>query len=563
MSRVNRRVTRAITLSLLTVFASTSGVAYADNALTVSPVASKGRPEVTTLTDGVKLFTNRDYFVSKLPAELVGLQFVRHHSLANDAIEFDVPAGKTVYILIDKPSESGDLRRQLAGDGWTLLSSTALLKKSEKSAGDMISVYSRTFAADDHFHGQVATTFGGGIVAADKIELRPTTHAAAASQPADDLPAVAADGPTTRVASRQVSIRALQIYKIDNGLMLGDSSEVTLTMTPDEEPHGVGLTFATGAGRQMQLARDDALRFIRLQYPNWYAKRAELTFEDKYTQHDGGSIGAALGTLILSAIEGFSIDPNVAITGDVSANGKVRAIGGVAAKLKGAIAAKCTITALPEDNYDQLVDGVIYNGQTLITDTQVIGIETLSAAVATVRQDRAADLNQAIADYAGLCEKLRAKPALLKTKETQTALAAIEKLSPQHYSAKILRQISLGKLPRTLSATASYYYISLAADPVMELFKSRDQAKRGAPPALPSAQIKKGVKDLRSLRSIASESSRPMLDAWVRFIEAVSALQEGKGAQDSVERARQSLLDEMARKQTDADLLQKMIKEGM
>ena len=41
----------------------------------------------------------------------------------------------------------------------------------------------------------------------------------------------------------------------------------------------------------MRLARDEALRYIRLTYPNWYADAAEISFEDKYVNHDGGSIG--------------------------------------------------------------------------------------------------------------------------------------------------------------------------------------------------------------------------------------------------------------------------------
>ncbi|MGC4032682.1 MAG: hypothetical protein QM754_13315 [Tepidisphaeraceae bacterium] len=517
---------------------------------------------MATLKEGSKLFTNREYFITKFPPELGGLQYVRHPSQSNEAIEFDVPAGKTVYVLINKPAESGELRKKLVDDGWTLLPTVVSFKRSERGQEETTSIYSRTYTTAEHFRGQPAGTLGGGIVVADRIELI-SAAGSASTQPTAERPTEVIAGPTTRPAARQVSIRALEIYRTDSGLMLGDSSEVTLTLTPGEKSHVVGLTFATGAGQQMQLARDDALRFIRLQYPNWYADRAELTFEDKYTQHDGGSIGTALGTLVLSAIEGFAIDPNVAITGDISANGKVRAIGGVAAKLKGAIAAKCHLTALPADNYEQLVDAVIYNGPSLITDTQVIAIDTLPSAIAAVRQDRAEAFNKSINDFDKIVEKLKTKPNSLHTKEIQDQLAAIEQQTPQHFSSKVLSLVASNKLPKTLSATASYYYISLAVDPVMDLFKSRDQGKRKATVALPSAVVKKGLKDLRSLRPIANENTRPMLDAWVRFIEAVSALQEGTGAQDSVERARQNLLDEMNRKQTDADLMQKMLKEGI
>ena len=118
-------------------------------------------------------------------------------------------------------------------------------------------------------------------------------------------------------------------------------------------------------------------------YPNWNVETAEISFEDKYTKHDGGSIGAAVGTMIMSVIQGFAIDPDLAITGDISANGKVRAIGGVSAKLHGAIASRCIIAAIPMENEGQLVDAVVYNGPQLVSDIQVIGI------VSPMHRDRA------------------------------------------------------------------------------------------------------------------------------------------------------------------------------
>ena len=89
-----------------------------------------------------------------------------------------------------------------------------------------------------------------------------------------------------------------------------------------------------------------------LSYPNWYVGQAEITFEDKHIAQDGGSIGTAIGTMILSCVQGFTIDPSVAITGDIGANGKTRNIGGVSAKIKGATASKCAVVAIPEDNLD-------------------------------------------------------------------------------------------------------------------------------------------------------------------------------------------------------------------
>src|SRR5258708_39311355 len=99
-------------------------------------------------------------------------------------------------------------------------------------------------------------------------------------------------------------------------------------------------------------------------------------------------MGAGIGTWILSMIHGFEIDPKVAITGDVTADSKIRKIGGVAAKIRGATAGGCNYVILPADNYEQVVDAMVYEGPGLVTDIQVIGAATLDEASALVRTER-------------------------------------------------------------------------------------------------------------------------------------------------------------------------------
>ena len=123
-------------------------------------------------------------------------------------------------------------------------------------------------------------------------------------RPADDEPKLHADnagdntpmaGPTTRVANQQATIKSLEVQTTDSGMMLGQTSEVVLTVTRGDTSQLTSVHFATPVGDEMLLARDEALRFIHLTYPNWYADKAELTFEDKYNGHNGGPIGAVFG----------------------------------------------------------------------------------------------------------------------------------------------------------------------------------------------------------------------------------------------------------------------------
>ena len=53
------------------------------------------------------------------------------------------------------------------------------------------------------------------------------------------------------------------------------------------------------------------------------------------------------------------------------------AIGGVVAKIRAATSSGAAIVALPADNYNQVADGLVYAGPTLLSNIQVIGIATL------------------------------------------------------------------------------------------------------------------------------------------------------------------------------------------
>lgn len=90
-----------------------------------------------------------------------------------------------------------------------------------------------------------------------------------------------------------------------------------------------------------------------------------------------------------------------------------------------------------------------------------------------------------------------------------------------------------------------------------------ERADSQAAKSVPSSVVRNGLASLRKLRPLADPSVRPLIDAWVRFIAAWNELQEGQDSPKEVEERRQSLLDEMAKENADADLMQKMLKEGI
>ena len=172
----------------------------------------------------------------------------------------------------------------------------------------------------------------------------------------------------------------------------------------------------------MGMVLDNVAPQLDVHYRLGGVEKIELSFEDKYTAKDGGSIGAAIGTLMLSMIQGFDIDPTVAITGDVTADAKVGRIGGVAAKLRGAADAGCTIVAVPSENYDQVKDAMVYEGTGIVMKVQVIGISTLDEAAAVCRSDRDAKLAHAINLFSQIQKSVKESPDYLYRTE------ALEKL---------------------------------------------------------------------------------------------------------------------------------------
>jgi hypothetical protein len=369
------------------------------------------------------------------------------------------------------------------------------------------------------------------------------------------------EGPAKDLVKTQGSIKALYVMEQDSGGMLGMASDLILTATPGEaKGDTIPVDFGTPVGPEMQLVLDDVLRVINHKYPLINVSRFEFTFEDKYTGHDGGSIGAALGTLMLSLIEGFDIDPQLAITGDVSAEGKIHAIGGVTAKLRGAKAAGCTLVAIPTENFEQLADTLIYSGTSAISDLQVIGVSSLEDASVIARVDRDAKLKRAIDLFGEVQQEIRNSPDYLQGSDAQTKLQHVLELAPQHFSAKLLLQVAQNKQRRRLTAGASEYYAFVALNSVLPAL---DEEKLVGQNHVMPAAMSQGLVALQKLRPISDLRIQPLIDACGELIQARSDFDMGSVTADLLKDKYRAFLEEMSKLQADTALMEKMLGEGV
>ncbi|MGE5590256.1 MAG: Lon family ATP-dependent protease [Bacillota bacterium] len=88
---------------------------------------------------------------------------------------------------------------------------------------------------------------------------------------------------------------------------------------------------------------------------------------------DGPSAGVAILTAILSAITGFPIRQNLAVTGEVSIQGRVKPVGGVFEKIFGAKQAGMKCVLLPAENLKELPSQV--------GGVELVGINTVEEAL--------------------------------------------------------------------------------------------------------------------------------------------------------------------------------------
>jgi len=135
---------------------------------------SGGGATIEKLTDGVAYFSNRKYTVSHVPPDLNGFSFVRGAGGKPSTATVTVPAGETVFLLLDsdKGSNQGTSARQcmerLNKEEWTRLDDLPVKERKNTP----IAVFRRSFAQSDRFT-VTSNDFSGVSVAAKALEIEP------------------------------------------------------------------------------------------------------------------------------------------------------------------------------------------------------------------------------------------------------------------------------------------------------------------------------------------------------------------------------------------------------
>ena len=124
---------------------------------------------------------------------------------------------------------------------------------------------------------------------------------------------------------------------------------------------GEGKLNVTGQlGDVMKESVQIALSVVKARFPELTDKFKEndlhIHVPDGSTPKDGPSAGITMTTALASLITGRSVSPHIAMTGEISLEGTVNAIGGLPEKLMAAERAGVTKVFIPKDNVEDLRD---------------------------------------------------------------------------------------------------------------------------------------------------------------------------------------------------------------
>jgi hypothetical protein len=302
------------------------------------------------------------------------------------------------------------------------------------------------------------------------------------------------------------------------------------------------------------------VRAVSLRYPLWEPGHIDISFGEKFVSHGGPSAGTAFGLLMLSTLEGFSIDPKCAVTGDITVDWKVRKVGGVTAKLRGATLDKCLYAAIPEDNEAAFADMPCIYGRSSLWNIQVLSIAKLQDAVAIARTDRSIELSEAIKLFADLQTQLaKNETSTLHNPETQTTLKRILALAPNHLSAKYLLKICDGSASETLSENGTLYQLSVIFYPYRLVLQHREGLDRTT---LPAYVTRLARRRLAALKPVANKTLRPLVADIAALISALDDFAGGNGSADDVVSRAQAVDARFATLGSDPDFAEKLVREG-
>lgn len=275
---------------------------------------------------------------------------------------------------------------------------------------------------------------------------------------------------STSGVQRQTQVNGLVVLSTGSDMIGGKVMEINATM------HSYGglsrADFTTEVAEDMMISKDEALRLAMIKVPDQkQGKRIRLSFDDKYSNKAGGSAGTAFCVAILSLLQDITLDPLVAMTGDITVDGDVQKVGGIGQKVRGATRAGMRFVGVPKENQEDVAIIPLMGSLNDLAAIQIFSLEDVDQAMDLAKQERPAQLNAAMKKFAQFQDIVKGKFLRneLRSKENRALLEETLNLAPNHLSARYLLDAANGKLPRRMTHRSSLDESFLAFGPMLVL----------------------------------------------------------------------------------------------
>ncbi len=320
----------------------------------------------------------------------------------------------------------------------------------------------------------------------------------------------------------QSQVKGLLVIQLPNHNFAGSASQMNATAVPMDINDGksFGIRFNQKVGEMMNSSTQEVEKLMRIRHgkdlPSGY--RIEFGFADKHTMKDGPSAAVACAMMTEAIITGEQIQPSFAVSGDITATGEIRPVGGIIAKVRGAAKRDCKVMAVPIGNKSDIQDIYVIEGINSIVATQIILVENFDQAWEVGRAERSVKIQKAIDDYAMVQASITRTPANISHPQVLEKLKSIMEVIPNHESARIISLHASGKGPNKLSLAGSLQAIQEAAEELNSTIKSGNYQERGV-----NSPLWESVSSIKRLRDNVDPRTKDYIDA---FIKAATILKD-------------------------------------
>lgn len=261
----------------------------------------------------------------------------------------------------------------------------------------------------------------------------------------------------------QSQVKGLLIVELGDGSHAGTASQMNATAIPAGT---FSLKFNQEVGKMMAGATKEVEKLMRVRHPDDLPEGycIEFGFADKHSPKDGPSAAVACALMAESILSGEKLDQQFAVTGDLTATGEVRPIGGVEAKLRGASNKDCEVFAIPKSNRGSISDIYVMEGLMAVCEVQVISVDDFDTVLSLAKAEKTPEIAKALEDYKMVRKALKSNPANASHPKVVEKLKSILEAIPDHESARLIALHGRGRGPGKLSLVGSFNAISTGAN---------------------------------------------------------------------------------------------------